>query len=146
MAVNCQAVLSGVHGAALVRSGPPAPTGRPLGAVSSGLQAQEESSDMARVDGHGKVAPQESGKVTGRDRTNKPAKIQTDDPQCLVALIWRVIEDPAHVLMVIVLLAAVAGVFFVLLAVMDPVWVHVSVAGSVGCGLLISIVLRRRRP
>jgi hypothetical protein len=125
---------------------PPALTGRPLGAASSRLQAREESSDMARIEGCGKVAPRESGKVTRRDRVKEPIKIQTDDPQTLVALIWRVIGDPVLVVTLIVLLAAATGMLFVLLTVVAPVWVHVAVAGSLSCGLLsVSIALKRFR-
>lgn len=101
---------------------------------------------MARVEGRGKVAPQKLGKVTRRDQAKEPTKIRTDDPQTWVGLIWRVIQDPTRVVMLIVLLTAAAGVLSVLLTVMAPVWVYVSVAGSVSCGaLLVSIVLRQVR-
>jgi hypothetical protein len=100
---------------------------------------------MARVEGRGKAASQD-GKVTRRDRTKEPAKIRADDPQTLVGLIWRVIGDPARVVMLIVLLAALAGALSLLLTVIAPVWVHVSVAGGAGFGvLLVSILLRRVR-
>jgi hypothetical protein len=39
--------------------------------------------------------------------------------------------------MLIVLLAAATGVLVVLLTMMAPLWVYVSVAGSVSCGLLL---------
>jgi hypothetical protein len=85
---------------------------------------------MARVEGRRKVALQELGKVTRRDRPKKPTKIRADDPQTLVGLIWRAIGDPARVVMLIVLLAALAGALSLLLTVIAPVWVHVSVAGA----------------
>jgi hypothetical protein len=127
-------------------SGPPAPTGRPLGAASSRLPGiRKRASDMARIEGRGKDASQESRKTIRRDRPKEPVKTWIDDPQTLVALIWRVVGDPAQVLMLIVLLAAATGMLVVLLTVVAPVWVRVSVAGSVSCGLLVSIVLRRFR-
>jgi hypothetical protein len=101
---------------------------------------------MARVEERGKVAPQESGKVTRRDWTKEPTKIRADDPQTLVGLIWRVIGDPARVVMLIVLLAALAGALSLLLTVIAPVWVHVSVAGGASFGvLLVSFLLRSVR-
>lgn len=101
---------------------------------------------MARIEGRGEVAPQEPGKVTRRDRAKQPTKIQTDDPQTLIGLIWRVIGDPTRVVMLIVLLAAVAVIVSVVLTVVAPAWVHASVAGGVTCGaLLVGIVLRRLR-
>ena len=90
---------------------------------------------MVRVEGCGKAAPRESSKATRRKRVKEPIKIQTHDPQTLVALIWRVIGDPALVLMLIALLAAATGALFILLTVMAPAWVHASVAGSLSCGL-----------
>ncbi len=97
---------------------------------------------MVRVEGRGEIRPPKLGKVTSRAQTKELPTKTRNDPQTLVGLIWRVIQDPTRVVMLIVLLAAVAVVLSVLLTVMAGV--HVSVAGSVSCGvLLVSIVLRR---
>jgi hypothetical protein len=101
---------------------------------------------MARVKGRGEIVPQKSGRVTRRVRTKRPTKIQTDDSQSLIGLIWRVVGDSTRVVMLIVLLAAVAAIVSVVLTAVAPVWVHVSVAGTVSCGaLLVGVVLHRVR-
>ena len=119
---------SGVHGAAFLNASaaPLREQGSRSAPCPPGFHAQEESGDMARVEG--------------------PTKIRADDPQTLVGLIWRVIGDPARVVMLIVLLAALAGALSLLLTVIAPVWVHVSVAGGASFGvLLVSFLLRRVR-
>lgn len=78
-------------------------------------------------------------------RVEGPTKIRADDPQTLVGLIWRVIGDPARVVMLIVLLAALAGALSLLLTVIAPVWVHVSVLGASFGVPLVSFLLRRVR-
>lgn len=101
---------------------------------------------MARVKRRGEIAPKKLGKVTERDQAEEPTRVRTDDPQTLIGLIWRVIEDPTPLAMLIVLLAAMSAIVSIVLTVVAPMWVHASVAGSVTCGLLlVSVVLRRVR-